>query len=115
MNFLLNFLAEAAATDPNATGADLAGAGQWLSILIFIIPLALMYLVLIVPQRRKEKKLRNRIESAIVGDQIVTIGGLCGKIVNIKDDEVTFESSIERSKVTIKKWGIKDIIKPIQS
>lgn len=106
MQFLLPLLAEAAADiDPNAT----------LSLLIIVLPLALMYVILIVPQRRRDKKMRNLINSAIVGDEIVSIGGLCGKIVNIKDDEVTFESSVERTKITIKKWGIKEVKKPIQS
>ena len=118
MNFLsslLLFAAEAPAVDPNASGADLAGAGNWLSMLVLIVPLALMYVILIVPQKRKEKKLRETISGAIVGDQIITIGGLAGKIVNIKDDEVTFETSVERTKITIKKWAIKDVIKPIQN
>lgn len=115
---LLQFIATAAATaadDPGPTGAELSGAGSWLSLLIFIIPLALMYVIMIVPQRKKEKKLKQTIDSAIVGDQIITIGGMVGKIVNIKDDEITFESSVERSKITVKKWAIKDVIKPIQS
>lgn len=121
MNFLMSFLSEtasaapAATTDPNATGAQLAGGSSILSLLIIVIPLALMYVIMIVPQRRKDKKARTLINSAIVGDQIVTIGGLCGRIVNIKDDDITFESSIERSKITIKKWGIKEVKKPIES
>lgn len=115
MNLFLLAEAATAAADPNATGAELAGAGNWLSLLVFIVPLALMYVILILPQRKKEKKLRNLVNSAIVGDRIVTIGGMCGKIINIKDDEVTFESSIERTKITIKKWGIKEVVKPIES
>jgi len=116
MQFFLPFLAEAAADiDPNAPGYELTGASSVWSMLIIILPLVLMYVILIVPQRRRDKKLRDQINSAIVGDEIVTIGGLCGKIVNIKDDEVTFETSIERTKVTIKKWGIKEVKKPIQS
>ncbi|NLU51683.1 MAG: preprotein translocase subunit YajC [Clostridiaceae bacterium] len=116
MNFLNYILPVLAGTaDPNATGAELQGAYSWIQMLVILLPLALMYVILIVPQRRKEKKQREKIDSAIVGDQIVTIGGMVGKIVNIKDDEVTFETSIERSKVTIKKWAIKDVIKPIES
>ena len=116
MQFFLPFLAEAATdVDPNATGAQLSGADSVLQLLILIIPLVLMYVILFVPQRRKDKKMQQMINSAIVGDEIVTIGGLCGKIVNIKDDEVTFETSVERSKTTIKKWGIKEVKKPIQS
>ncbi len=112
---VLTTLAATATTNPDATGAELTGAGNWLQLLIFIVPLGLMYLILIVPQRRKEKKVRETINSAIVGDSIVTIGGLTGKIVNIKDDEITFETSVERSKITVKKWAIKEVIKPIQS
>ena len=115
MNFLSSLLlfAAEAPVDPNASGADLAGSGNWLSMLILIVPLGLMYVIMILPQKKKEKKLRETINSAIVGDQIVTIGGMVGKIVNIKDDEVTFESSVERTKITVKKWAIKDLIKPI--
>lgn len=115
LSSLLLFAAEAGAVDPNASGAELGGAGNWLSILILIVPLALMYVIMIVPQKKKEKKLRETIGSAIVGDQIITIGGMAGKIVNIKDDEITFETSVEKTKVTVKKWAIKDVIKPIQS
>jgi len=115
LSSLFLLAAEAPAVDPNASGADLAGGGQWLSTLVLIIPLALMYVILIVPQKRKEKKMRETIAGAVVGDQIVTIGGLAGKIVNIKDDEVTFETSAERTKITIKKWAIKDVIKPVES
>lgn len=118
MNFLSSLLlaaAEAPVVDPNASGADLAGGGNWTSMLVLIVPLALMYVILIVPQKRKEKKLRETIGGAVVGDQIATIGGLVGKIVNIKDDEVTFETSVERTKITIKKWAIKDVQKPIES
>lgn len=117
INRLFSTFTAAAAADPNASGAEmsLAGAGNWLQLLILIVPLGLMYLILIVPQRKKEKKLRETIGSAIVGDQIVTIGGMVGKIVNIKDDEITFETSVERTKVTVKKWAIKEVIKPIQS
>ena len=117
MEFLSNFLSFAAETgtvDPNASGAELA-AGNWIAMLFPLLLLGLFYVILIVPQKRKEKKHREALASAIVGDQMVTIGGIAGKIVNIKDDEITFETSIERTKITVKKWAIKDIIKPIQS
>lgn len=118
MNFLMTLFAESpapVATFSPETGAQTAGAGDIMQWLILIVPLVLMYVILIVPQKRRDKKMRNLINSAIVGDQIVTIGGLCGKIVNIKDDEITFESSIERSKITVKKWAIKEVKKPIEA
>lgn len=119
MNFL-TFLATAAnPSTSGATAADAAagtapaGGNLLMQMLIFIVPLGLMYLLLILPQRKKEKKAKELINSAIVGDQVVTIGGIVGRIVNIKDDEITVETSVERSKVTFKKWAIKEVVKPI--
>ncbi len=114
MEFLNTFLAFAV-DEASATGPQLQGAGGWMPLLVLAVPLILMYVILIVPQRKKEKKQREKINSAIVGDQIVTIGGMVGKIINVKDDEVTFESSVERTKITIKKWAIKDVIKPTEA
>ncbi len=106
-----------ASADAGATGAELAASpiASLLQMLLLIVPLGLMYVILIVPQRRKDKKLRENIGSAIVGDTVLTIGGIAGKIVNIKDDEITLETSIERTKITIKKWGVKEVVKPVQS
>lgn len=123
MSFL-TFLATAAnasggstpAASGAATGTTAAtgGTGGLLfQLLVFIVPLGLMYLLLIMPQRKKDKKAKELINSAIVGDSVITIGGICGKIVNIKDDELTLESSIDRSKVTFKKWAIKEVVKPV--
>ena len=122
MSFL-TFLATAAnangstSSASNATtaaGGTAGGTGGLLfQLLIFIVPLGLMYLLLIMPQRKKDKKAKDLINSAIVGDAVVTIGGICGKIVNIKDDEITLESSIDRSKITFMKWAIKEVVKPV--
>ncbi len=78
-----------------------------------ILLFGLMYLILIRPQRKKEKQAREMINQAIVGDKVVSIGGIVGKIVNIKDDEFTIESGNDRTKITVKKWAIKEVDKPI--
>ncbi len=78
-------------------------------VLIFV----LMYVILIMPQRKREKKMREMINSSVVGDKVVTHSGMVGKIVNIKDDEFTIETSIEKTKITVKKWAIKEVDKPV--
>ena len=112
MNLLLTAFAEGAATDT----AEMAGGG-WLAFLVQFGPLillfGLMYVILILPQRKKEKKTREMINQAIVGDKVISIGGISGKIINIKDDEFTIETVNERTKVTVKKWAIKEVEKPI--
>ena len=115
MNWLLTAFAESAAT---STAADPAASGN--GILVFLVQFGpilllfgLMYVLMIMPQRKKEKKAREMIDAAIVGDKVISIGGICGKIVNIKDDEFTIETGNERTKVTVKKWAIKEVEKPI--
>lgn len=80
-------------------------------ILIFVV----MYAILIVPQRKREKKTREMLSALKVGDLVITIGGIRGKIINIKDDEVTVESSVEKTQIIFKKWAIKEIDKPIEA
>ena len=84
----------------------------------FVLPMGLvfglMYVMLIRPQKKKEKKTKELLNSLQVGWSVTTIGGICGKIVNIKDDELTIESGIERSKILIKRWAVKDVIKPVE-
>ncbi|HBN85720.1 MAG TPA: preprotein translocase subunit YajC [Clostridiales bacterium] len=79
------------------------------SILPFALIILVMYFMLIRPQRKKEKTLRDQINNMKIGDEITTIGGIMGKIVSIKDDEVTIETSIERTKLQMNKYAIKDI------
>jgi preprotein translocase subunit YajC len=94
-----------------------ATTGSWQSMLGTILPLALMfglmYLLLIRPQRTKEKKLREQISAMTVGDKVVTAGGVVGKVVNIKDDEVTISTSVANTLITFKKASVSTIIKPV--
>lgn len=47
--------------------------------------------------------MRNNIQ---VGDEIVTAGGIIGRVVSIKEDNVVIETGNDRSKVRIKRWAI---------
>jgi preprotein translocase subunit YajC len=98
-------------TAGTATGGDLVSLLPMIGSLVLMF--GLMYLLLIRPQRKKEKKLKEQINSMIVGDTVVTIGGLVGRVVNIKDDEVTISTSVANTLVTYKKSAINTIVKPI--
>ena len=81
--------------------------------LVFFI--GIMYLLIFLPQKKRDKKAKAMLESLQVGNNVVTIGGLSGKIINIKDDEVTVETGVERAKINVKKWAVKEVIKPAES
>ena len=80
----------------------------------FLLPLLLvaaMYFLVIVPQKKREKAAREMLESLKVGNEIITIGGMVGKIVNINEDEVTIETNFEKTQLRFKKWSIKEVLK----
>lgn len=74
--------------------------------LFFVI---FMYFVLIRPQKKRQQQHKEMIDEVQVGDNITTSGGIVGKIVNIKDDEIVVETSVEKTQVKIKRWAISDI------
>lgn len=84
-----------------------------LGYLVFFI--LIMYLMIFLPQKRRDKKAKAMLEAMQVGNSVITIGGVTGKIINIKDDEVTVETGVEKAKITFKKWAIKEVIKPVES
>lgn len=101
------------ATAPTLSIAAAAPAGGGLSMLLLpVILIAAMYFLMIRPQKKREKAQQEKRNAMEVGDQIMTIGGILGKVVNIKGDEVTISSSVANSLLTFRKDAISEIIKP---
>lgn len=77
-----------------------------ISLLPMVIVFILMYMFIIKPQKKKDEAIldmRNKLE---VGDQVLTIGGLMGRIVAIRDDQITIETGADRIKLHFAKWAI---------
>lgn len=69
---------------------------------------AIMYFLMIRPQnkqRKAEEELRNSTE---IGDDVVTIGGIVGKVVSVKDDVLIIETGADRNKMKITRWAVRD-------
>jgi len=64
------------------------GMPNWLGIAPIIFIFAIFYLVLIMPQQRKQKKWQAMLGDLKTGDKVVTSGGLHGIIVALKDDYI---------------------------
>ena len=82
----------------------LAAVGQLAPLDILIV---LFYFLMIRPQRKRDKAERDMRNSIAVGDEISTIGGFIGRVVNIKDDVLIIESSSDRTKLKIYRWAIR--------
>lgn len=71
-----------------------------------------LYFLVIRPQKKKEKELKEQMSKLRVGDTVVTIGGLVGRVANIKDDEITISTSVANTLVVFQKAAISSVIKP---
>lgn len=87
-----------------ANAAATSGTGSMLFMLILMF--AIFYFFIIRPENKKKKKTEEMRSSLSIGDEITTIGGMIGKIVQVTEDTVTFETGEDRVRVQIKKWGI---------
>lgn len=92
--------ASASANSASAWGALLS------QLLIFVPIIAIFYFLLIRPQKKKEKKVAEMRNNLQVGDEVITIGGVIGRVVSLKEDTVLIETGSDRSKVRIKRWAI---------
>lgn len=86
--------------------ADPAAAGGGSMIMMLVLMFAVFYFLIIRPENKKKKKTEEMRNSLTLGDEIVTIGGMTGKLVQITEDTVTFETGEDRVRIQIKKWAI---------
>ncbi len=76
------------------------------SLIMIVLMLAVFYFLLILPENKRKKKAEEMRNSIRKGDRITTIGGLVGKVVQVNDSTIVFETSEDRVRVEIAKWGI---------
>lgn len=76
------------------------------SIIIMVVLLAVMYFMLIRPQNKKDKQDREMRSNLQVGDEIMTVGGIYGKVVRIREDRLTIASGAEKTKLEITKTAV---------
>lgn len=106
--------AEGEATASADGGAQPSGGSPWLIIIIYVAFFGVVGYFLIFRPNKKRKKQEEELRSSItLGDEVTTIGGIVGRVVNIKDDNVTVESSLDRTLMEFKNWAIREIKKPI--
>ncbi len=84
------------------------GASMWIMFAVYAVFIAALYLIFFRPQSKRKKKEEQMRKNAQIGDEITTIGGVCGRIVAIKEDTDTLivETGSDRSKLRIKRWAI---------
>ena len=92
---MLNFLADAVT----------AGGGGSM-IIMLIVMVAVFYFLMIRPENKRKKEAELMRSSVKVGDEIVTIGGICGTVVHVKDDKFVLETGADQVRIEFGKWAL---------
>ncbi|ATD56981.1 preprotein translocase subunit YajC [Clostridium chauvoei] len=77
-----------------------------ITLMPIILMFGLMYLLLILPEKKINKKYNQMLTELKKNDEIMTRGGIIGKIIIIEENNVIIETSAERTKIKISKTGI---------
>ena len=88
-----------------ASGADQKSSSIQMIVLMVVL-FALMYFLMIRPQKKRQKEeqeMRNALE---IGDEIVTIGGIVGRVVTVRENDLIIETGADRNKMKIERWAI---------
>ena len=93
-----------------AAGTTTNSGGDFISMIIMIVVMvAIFYFLLIRPQRKKDKAVKNMLNSLKTGDRICTIGGFYGTIAALKEDTVTLKLGSLENNVVIARWAIRSV------
>ncbi|WP_432401252.1 preprotein translocase subunit YajC [Wukongibacter sp. M2B1] len=79
---------------------------QYSGIIMMVVFFGIFYFLLIRPQQKKNKEIQRMRSELKVGDNIITIGGIHGKILNIKDEVLTLEVGADKIKLQVSKWAV---------
>ena len=76
------------------------------TMLLMLIPFALLYFFMVRPQKKKEQAQAEMRKDISPGDRVITIGGIVGRVVNVKDDTITIETGSEKTRLKMMKAAI---------
>ena len=80
--------------------------GMGSSIIMIVAMIAIFYFMLIRPENKRKKEAEQTRNSVKTGDEITTIGGIVGKVVNVKEEKIVIETSADQVRIELMKWAI---------
>jgi preprotein translocase subunit YajC len=84
---------------------------EYSGILMMVILFAVMYFMMIRPQKKKDKEIKSMRDNLSIGDEVITIGGIHGKVVKVNDEVITLEMAHAKQRVEFSKWAIGSVAK----
>lgn len=82
------------------------GAGSSSYLILMVVMVAVMYFMMIRPQKKRQKQEQEMRSAIEIGDEIVTIGGIVGRVVTIREEDIVIETGSDRNKMKLQRWAI---------
>ncbi len=90
-----------------SSGASSSAAGNSTQmIILMVVLLVVMYFMMIRPQKKRQKEEQEMRAALEIGDEIITIGGIVGRVVTIREEDIVIETGADRTKMKIQRWAI---------
>ncbi len=103
-------LAEGTVTAAGAAGTEQAGLGSMIPSLVLMVAMIVMfYFMLIRPQKKKDKAVKDMLAALKNGDRVCTIGGIYGTISNVRDDTITLLVGPQKVPMMFARWAIRSV------
>ena len=83
-----------------------AGGGLASTVIMLLVMLGVFYFMLIRPENKRKKEQEQMRTNLKEGDEITTIGGITGTVVNVKEDRFVIESGADQVRIEFAKWAL---------
>ena len=93
---MINFLTDTAT----------ASAGLGSTVIMMVVMLGVFYFMLIRPENKRKKEAEQMRSAVKKGDEIVTIGGIVGTVVDVKEKNIVLETGADQVRIEFEKWAI---------
>ena len=91
---------------PMISAVSIAGTALAIFLIMLVVMIAIFYFMLIRPENKKKKEAEQMRGAVKKGDKIITIGGIVGVVVDVKESRIVIETSADQVRIELEKWAI---------
>ena len=90
----------------NFLTATPAAGGMGSTVFMLVMMVAIMYFVMIRPENKRKKEAEEMRAAVKKGDKVVTIGGIVGVVVDVKENKFVMETGADQVRIEFEKWAL---------
>jgi preprotein translocase, YajC subunit len=88
---------------------------QLLQLSPLIVMMIFFYLIIFIPESKRKKKYKAMLNNLKVNDEIMTKGGIIGKIINIQERAIVVQTGPDKVKIKVDKTGVLNLLSEVET